>query len=141
MARLTYINKQQSAFAISRGFYFHETLQMRSFAKIKSSRKFLNVQYLLSIPKPAPSYPATSSKSGFSLFFFGFGPFLPFPPFGGLSPLFSISSPDPAVHSEMFISFRSVFLVISLFRLNHFSKDFGFKRLRKYEGHLESSYM
>ena len=42
----TYINKRQSDFAISRGFYFHETSHMRSFAKIKSSRKFPNLQYV-----------------------------------------------------------------------------------------------
>ena len=30
----------------SRGFYFHETSHMRSFAKIKSSRKFPNLQYV-----------------------------------------------------------------------------------------------
>ena len=41
----TYINKRQSDFAISRGFYFHETSHMQSFAKIKSSRKFPNLQY------------------------------------------------------------------------------------------------
>ena len=45
-ARFTYINKRQSDFAISRGFYFHETSHMRSFGKIKSSRKFPNLQYL-----------------------------------------------------------------------------------------------
>ena len=45
-ARFTYINKRQSDFAISRGFYFHETSHMRSFAKIKSSRKFPNLQYM-----------------------------------------------------------------------------------------------
>ena len=39
---LTYINERQSDFAISRGFYFHE-----SFAKIKSSRKFSNLQYII----------------------------------------------------------------------------------------------
>ena len=43
-ARLNYINKRQSDFDISRGFYFHETSHMRSFAKIKSSRKFPNLQ-------------------------------------------------------------------------------------------------
>ena len=32
---------------ISPGFYFHETSHMRSFAKIKPSRKFTNLQYLL----------------------------------------------------------------------------------------------
>ena len=31
-------------FAISQGFYFHETLHMQSFAKIKSSREFPNLQ-------------------------------------------------------------------------------------------------
>ena len=31
-------------FPISRGFYFHETLHMRSFAKIKPSQKFPNLQ-------------------------------------------------------------------------------------------------
>ena len=43
-ARFTYINKGQSDFAISQGFYFHETSQMRSFAKIKSSQKFTVMQ-------------------------------------------------------------------------------------------------
>ena len=38
-----YINKRQSDFAISRGLYFHET--SHSFAKIKSSRTFPNLQY------------------------------------------------------------------------------------------------
>ena len=32
-------------FAISRGFYFHETSHMRSFAKIKPSGKQPNLQY------------------------------------------------------------------------------------------------
>ena len=41
-ARFTYINTRQSDFAISRGFYFHKTSHMRSFAKLKSSRKFSN---------------------------------------------------------------------------------------------------
>ena len=45
-ARFTYINKIQSDFAISRGFNFHEASHMQSFAKIKSSRKFLNLQKL-----------------------------------------------------------------------------------------------
>ena len=44
-ARFTYISKRQSDFAISRGFYFHETSHMRSFEKINSSRKFPNLQY------------------------------------------------------------------------------------------------
>ena len=43
--RFTYINKRQSDFAISREFYFHEISHMRSFAKIKPSRKFPNLQY------------------------------------------------------------------------------------------------
>ena len=30
-----------------RGFYFHETWHMRSFAKINSSRKFQNLQYMI----------------------------------------------------------------------------------------------
>ena len=34
----------RSDLAISRGFYFHETSHMRSFSKIKSSRKFLKLQ-------------------------------------------------------------------------------------------------
>ena len=38
-------HKWQSDFAISRGFYFHETSHMRSFAKIKPSQKFPNYQY------------------------------------------------------------------------------------------------
>ena len=45
-ARFTYINKRQTDFAILRGFYFHETSYVRSFAKIKFSRKFPNLQYL-----------------------------------------------------------------------------------------------
>ena len=44
-AGFTYINKGQSDFAILQGFYFHETSHMRSFAKIKSSQKFPNLQY------------------------------------------------------------------------------------------------
>ena len=40
------ISIKDSDFAISRGFYFHETSHMRSFAKIKWSQKFLNLQYL-----------------------------------------------------------------------------------------------
>ena len=39
------ISVVDSDFAISRGFYFHETSHMRSFAKIKPSRKFPNLQY------------------------------------------------------------------------------------------------
>ena len=38
------ISKRQCDFTISRGSYFHETLHMRSFAKIKPSRKFPNLQ-------------------------------------------------------------------------------------------------
>ena len=45
-ARFTYINKQKSDSAISQGFYFHKTSHMRSFPKIKSSRKFPYLQYL-----------------------------------------------------------------------------------------------
>ena len=44
-ARFTHINKPYSDFAISRGFYFHETSHMRSFAKMKSSRKFPILKY------------------------------------------------------------------------------------------------
>ena len=42
------ISKQQSEFANSREFYFPETshLQMRSFVKMKPSRKFLNLHYV-----------------------------------------------------------------------------------------------
>ena len=39
-----YISKQQSDFAVSRGFYFHEILHVRSFAKLKPSRKLPNLQ-------------------------------------------------------------------------------------------------
>ena len=42
----TYISKRQSDFAISREFYYHEASHIRSFAKIKPSRKFPNLQYL-----------------------------------------------------------------------------------------------
>ena len=35
-----YISNQHNYFAKSRGFYFHETSHMRSFVKIKPSRKF-----------------------------------------------------------------------------------------------------
>ena len=37
------ISINDSDFVISRGFYFYETSPMRSFAKIKSSRKFPNL--------------------------------------------------------------------------------------------------
>ena len=40
----TNINKIQSEIANSWGLYFHETSHMRSFAKIRSSRKFPNLQ-------------------------------------------------------------------------------------------------
>ena len=40
----TYISKRQNDFAISRGFFIHETLHVRSFANIKLSRKFSNLQ-------------------------------------------------------------------------------------------------
>ena len=40
-----YICKQQSDFGILQGFHFHETSHMRSFVKIKPSRKFPNIQY------------------------------------------------------------------------------------------------
>ena len=43
---ITSVNKRQSDSAISRGFYFHETSHMRSFAKFKPSRKFPNLQYI-----------------------------------------------------------------------------------------------
>ena len=39
---ITHISKRQSDFGLSRGLYFHETSHMRSFAKIKPSRKFPN---------------------------------------------------------------------------------------------------
>ena len=39
-----HISVNDSDFAISHGFYFHETSHMRSFVKIKSSRKFPNLQ-------------------------------------------------------------------------------------------------
>ena len=38
------ISINERAIFISRGFYFHETLHMQSFPKIKSSRKFTNLQ-------------------------------------------------------------------------------------------------
>ena len=41
----TYISTRQSDIAISRGSYFHETSHMRSFAKIKLSPNFQNLQY------------------------------------------------------------------------------------------------
>ena len=40
-----FISEQQSDIANSRGFDFHETSHMRSFAKIKLLRKFPNLQY------------------------------------------------------------------------------------------------
>ena len=43
----TYISNRQSDIANSRGFDFHETSHMRSFAKIKHSRKFPNLQYFV----------------------------------------------------------------------------------------------
>ena len=42
---IAYISKREYAFVISRGFNFHETSQSRSFAKMKPSRKFSNLQY------------------------------------------------------------------------------------------------
>ena len=47
--RFTNINNRQSDFAIPRRFHFHETSHMRSFAKIKSSRKFPFLQYIISV--------------------------------------------------------------------------------------------
>ena len=41
----TFISRQQSDFAISRGFYFHETLHV--FRENKTLAKFPNLQYLL----------------------------------------------------------------------------------------------
>ena len=38
------ISVNDSGFGILRGFYLHETLHMQNFAKIKPSRKSLNVQ-------------------------------------------------------------------------------------------------
>ena len=43
-AWFTYISKQKSYLGISQGFYFQETSHMRSFAKIKPSQKFPNLQ-------------------------------------------------------------------------------------------------
>ena len=45
MARFTYISERRSDLAILRESYFHETLHVRSFLKIKPSMKFLNLQY------------------------------------------------------------------------------------------------
>ena len=45
-----YISKQQSDLAISWGFYFHEILHVRSFAKIKPSRKPPNLQQAVIMP-------------------------------------------------------------------------------------------
>ena len=42
---MIYINKHRSDFVVSRGFYFSETSHTRSFANIKPSRKYLNLQY------------------------------------------------------------------------------------------------
>ena len=47
-AWFSHINKGQSYHAISRGFYFHETSHMQSFAKIKPSHKFPNLQHAIS---------------------------------------------------------------------------------------------
>ena len=41
------ISINESDFAISQGFNFHETSHMRSFAKIKSLQKFPNLQYMI----------------------------------------------------------------------------------------------
>ena len=49
MTGFTYISKRQSDFVILRGFYFHKTSKIRSFAKIKPLRKFLNLQYAMLI--------------------------------------------------------------------------------------------
>ena len=46
---ITYICKRQSDFAISRWGYFHKTSPLQSFAKIKPSQKFPNLQYLVEI--------------------------------------------------------------------------------------------
>ena len=46
MARFRYISKQQTYFAIFREFYFHETSHMLSFAKIRPSQKFPDIQYI-----------------------------------------------------------------------------------------------
>ena len=45
LAWFTYISKGQRIFSISWGLYFSETSHTRSFAEIKPSRKFLNLQY------------------------------------------------------------------------------------------------
>ena len=42
---MIYINKDQSDFVVSQGLHFCETSHMRSFAKIKPSRKCPNLQY------------------------------------------------------------------------------------------------
>ena len=52
LAWFTYISKGQRVFAISRGFYYRATPHARSFAKIKSSRKVLNLQYWLMLQVP-----------------------------------------------------------------------------------------
>ena len=48
-AYITYISQHHTDLAISRGVYFHETSHMRSFANIKPSQKFPNVQYNVSM--------------------------------------------------------------------------------------------
>ena len=55
-ACFTIISRRQRDFAISRGFYFHETSQMRSFAKLKLSRKFPNLQYSWYLLTEVPCY-------------------------------------------------------------------------------------
>ena len=47
LACFTYISKGLRVSAISRGFYFRETPLLRSFVKIKPSRKLPNLQYSL----------------------------------------------------------------------------------------------
>ena len=50
-AWFTYIHERQSKFSNSWGFYFHGTSHMRSFAKIKPSRKIPNLQcWLFTVP-------------------------------------------------------------------------------------------
>ena len=44
-----HISKRRSDFSISRGFHFRKTLHLQSFAKIKHSQKFLNLQHIDSL--------------------------------------------------------------------------------------------
>ena len=104
LATRIYIDFRMSFFCVS---VFHRTVGKSLYDNFTiiinhtCTRKLRSIveHNLQSAPNADPSYPGTSSKSGFARWSLGFfWPWRPLPPFGGLSPAFSTASADDGSH-------------------------------------------